>query len=111
MSEQAADKVGIVLSTEAAPGVLHQLTGVIARHHGDIRSVSIIEDLPTDTRIYFELDLPGAVEALIGDLKALGGSKNRDARPIPTKDLRQTDHHHGRRRAGRTSRLGCDFRG
>ena len=71
MSELAADKVGLVLSTEAAPGVLHQLTGVIARHRGDIRSVSIIEDLPTDTRIYFELDLPGTVELLVDDLRAL----------------------------------------
>ena len=71
MSEPAADKVGLVLSTEAAPGVLHQLTGVIARHQGDIRSVSIIEDLPTDTRIYFELDLPGTVELLVKDLRAL----------------------------------------
>jgi len=67
----AADKVGLVISTKAAPGVLHQLTGVIARHQGDIRSVSIIEDLPTDTRIYFELDLPGAVDALVGDMRAL----------------------------------------
>ncbi len=71
MSEPAADKVGLVLSTEAAPGVLHQLTGVIARHQGDIRSVSIIEDLPTDTRIYFELDLPGSVEWLVQDLGVL----------------------------------------
>jgi energy-converting hydrogenase B subunit Q len=61
----------VVLSTKAAPGVLHQLTGVIARHQGDIRSVSIIEDLPTDTRIYFELDLPGTVDALLTDLRAL----------------------------------------
>jgi energy-converting hydrogenase B subunit Q len=71
LSEPAADKVGLVLSTEAAPGVLHQLTGVIARHQGDIRSVSIIEDLPTDTRIYFELDLPGSVEWLVQDLGVL----------------------------------------
>ena len=71
MSEVAGDKVGVVLSTKAAPGVLHQLTGVIARHQGDIRSVSIIEDLPTDTRIYFELDLPGTVDALLTDLRAL----------------------------------------
>ena len=71
MNEQSSDKVGLVLSTEAAPGVLHQLTGVIARHQGDIRSVSIIEDLPTDTRIYFELDLLGTVESLVEDLRAL----------------------------------------
>jgi energy-converting hydrogenase B subunit Q len=71
MSDHPPDKVGIVLSTAAAPGVLHQLTGVIARHLGDIRSVSIIEDRPTDTRVYFELDLPGAIDALLADLRAL----------------------------------------
>jgi uncharacterized protein with ACT and thioredoxin-like domain len=52
----------------SAPGVLHQLTGAIARHNGDIRSVSIneeqrgSEDHPAEARIYFELDLPGAPE-------------------------------------------------
>jgi len=60
-----------VLTTVSAPGVLHQLTGVIVRHNGDIRSVSIIEDQPTGTRIYFELDVPGPVDALIQDLKGL----------------------------------------
>ena len=57
--------------TANAPGVLHQLTGVIARHAGDIRSVSTIEDLPTHTQIYFELDLPGAPKELITDLEGL----------------------------------------
>jgi len=76
VSEPAADKVGLVLSTVAAPGVLHQLTGVIAKHHGDIRSVSIIEDLPTDTRIYFELDLPGAGDELVEDMRALEVVRN-----------------------------------
>jgi len=54
-----------------APGVLHQLTGVIARHEGDIRSVSIIEEHPADTRVYFELDLPGTPEHLMEDLRQL----------------------------------------
>jgi len=63
--------VGLVLTTVSAPGVLHQLTGVIIRHNGDIRSVSIIEDQPTGTRIYFELDVPGPVDALMLDLKGL----------------------------------------
>src|SRR5205823_1455730 len=52
-------------------GVLHDVTGVIARHLGNIRSVSIIEELPTETRIYFELDLPGSREELLLDLRAL----------------------------------------
>jgi len=50
---------------------LHQLSGVILRHSGNIRSVSIIEDQPTVTRIYFELDLPGVVEALAQEIEAL----------------------------------------
>ena len=53
------------------PGVLHQLTGVIARHNGDIRSVSIIEDQPSQTRVYFELDLPRAPDVLVRELAAL----------------------------------------
>ncbi|HZS54559.1 MAG TPA: DUF5612 domain-containing protein [Bryobacteraceae bacterium] len=61
----------MVLQTVNGPGVLHQLSGVIARHGGDIRSVSIIEDQPVETRVYFELDLPNAPDVLIHDLAAL----------------------------------------
>jgi energy-converting hydrogenase B subunit Q len=57
--------------TASAPGVLHELTGVIARHNGDIRSISIIEEQTTEARIYFEVDLPGASEALLSDLERL----------------------------------------
>ena len=60
-----------MVGTVSAPGVLHQLTGVIARHQGDIRSVSIIEDHPVDTRVYFEVDLLGSEQALIQDLQEL----------------------------------------
>ncbi len=51
--------------------MLYQLTGVIAQHEGDIRSVSIIEDQPLETHIYFELDLPGPAERLVAELRAL----------------------------------------
>jgi len=60
-----------VLVTGNGPGVLHQLTGVIFRHSGDIHSVSIAEDRPAQSRIYFELDLPGAPETLVADLERL----------------------------------------
>lgn len=50
---------------------MHQVTGVIFRHSGDIRSVSIIEDQPVQTRTYFELDLAGSPESLIEDLGRL----------------------------------------
>lgn len=71
MSEADQNKAGLVLMVANAPGVLHQLTGVIARHEGDIRSVSIIEEHPADTRVYFELDLPGTPEHLMEDLRQL----------------------------------------
>ncbi len=71
MSSLPADKSGFVIVAFNGPGVLHQLTGVIAAHHGDIRSISLIEEQPPDTRIYFELDLPGEEEALAADLRKL----------------------------------------
>lgn len=42
----------------AGPGFLHQLTGVILRHRGDIVSVQIIESRP-QSRTYFEVEMPG----------------------------------------------------
>ena len=51
----------------SGPGVLHELTGVIAHHNGDIASVSIIEEQP-ESRIYFEINLPEAPEILQADL-------------------------------------------
>lgn len=63
--------MGLLLQTVNGPGVLHQLTGVIAHHKGDIRSVSILEDQPTETGVYFELDLPQSPDVLIQDLGAL----------------------------------------
>ena len=51
--------------------MLHQLTGVIARHEGDISTVEILSNLPEHTGTYFEVTLPGSPEALIEDLKQL----------------------------------------
>ncbi len=61
----------MLITTVSGPGVLHQLTGVIAQHNGDIRSISIVEDQPVDTRVYFELDLPGSLEALVENISQL----------------------------------------
>jgi energy-converting hydrogenase B subunit Q len=72
----ATDKTGLVIVAFNRPGVLHQLTGIIVQHKGDIRSVSIIEDAPSETRIYFELDLPGPAETLAADLRALSAVRS-----------------------------------
>lgn len=64
-------RVGLLIHTEPGPGVLHRVTGVIAEHGGDIVSVDILESRPPQTRVYFELDLPGAVDRLVDDIRAL----------------------------------------
>jgi len=64
------ETIGIVVVARSGPGVLHQLTGVIAHHSGDIASVSIIEEQP-ESRIYFEINLPEAPSILQTDLESL----------------------------------------
>ena len=66
-----AQKVGITVQADAGPGILHQLTGVIARHRGDISSVDIIGQGAEGARIYFEIDLPESPDALIAELRGL----------------------------------------
>jgi energy-converting hydrogenase B subunit Q len=66
-----ADKIGIAIHTQSGPGVLHQLTGVMARHQGDIASVEILESRSPESRIYFEIELPGEPSTLVTDLEAL----------------------------------------
>ncbi len=66
----SAEATGIVVVARSGPGVLHELTGVIARHNGDIGSVSIIEEEP-ESRIYFEIKLIEAPEILKEDIEAL----------------------------------------
>jgi energy-converting hydrogenase B subunit Q len=61
-----AERIGFVVVARAGPGVLHELSGIIARHDGDIASVEIIEAW----RTYFEVDLPGDPERLREDLQA-----------------------------------------
>ncbi len=70
-----SDKFGLVILAEGGPGVLHQLTGVIAAHSGDIASIEIVESQP-HSRIYFEIELPGEAAALQSDLMALSIVKN-----------------------------------
>lgn len=65
-----AEQVGIVVLARSGPGVLHELTGIIARHDGDIASVEIIEQRPPESRVYFEVDVPGSPEKLRADLEA-----------------------------------------
>jgi energy-converting hydrogenase B subunit Q len=60
------NKHGLLIEAGAGPGVLHQVTGVMADYEGDIGSVSILENSPTGSRVYFELTTPRFEEMLEG---------------------------------------------
>lgn len=62
-----AQKIGIEVTAATGPGILHQLSGVIAAHHGDITSVEIINPRHT----YFEIEFPGDSAELAAALRAL----------------------------------------
>ncbi len=64
-------RIGLVVVARSGLGVLHELTGVIAKHRGDILSVEIIEERPPESRIYFEIDLPVEAAALLADIEEL----------------------------------------
>ena len=63
--------LGLLVRARSGTGVLHQLTGVIARHRGDITSVEIVERSDQESRVYFEVLLPEEVpaDALVAELR------------------------------------------
>jgi len=63
--------LGLHVRARSGPGILHQLSGVIARHQGDITSVEIVERSEAASRVYFEIELPGTADALLSELRAL----------------------------------------
>ena len=58
------------MTAPTGPGVLHQLTGVIARHGGDISSVEILSDWEGLSRTYLEITAEDTA-ALVAELRAL----------------------------------------
>ena len=65
------DRIGLQVRASAGPGVLHQLTGAIAQLRGDISSVEISSQGPTEDLVNFEIDLPGSVDQLVQALQDL----------------------------------------
>ena len=98
------DRIGLQIRTATGPGVLHQLTGVIAQQRGDISSVAIASQSAAEDRVYLEIDLPGRAEDLVAALEVLDVVRGVEVVDTLKHDLRQADHHHGRRRAGRPGR-------
>lgn len=64
-------KIGLHVHSASGPGILHQLSGVIARHHGNIISVMIVGEKNDTERVYFEVEAPGAAQSIVEDLKKL----------------------------------------
>jgi energy-converting hydrogenase B subunit Q len=60
-------RVGIEVTADPGPGILHQLSGVIAAHQGDIVSVEIVEP----RRTYFEIAIPGGPDPMLAALRRL----------------------------------------
>ena len=61
-----SEKIGLLVEADPGPGILHQLTGVIARHGANITSVDIVEERQT----YLEIETTGEA-AVIEDLSKL----------------------------------------
>ncbi|WP_321478099.1 DUF5612 domain-containing protein [uncultured Paludibaculum sp.] len=66
------ERIGAVISVVNAPGVLHELTGIIAEHEGNIISVEMLASPdPAESRIYFEIELETEPAGLLVDLGAV----------------------------------------
>ena len=74
--------IGIDVRTRSGPGVLFELTGIIARHQGDITSVEILAGADDESRVYFEIRLPGEAGPLLDDLRR--SPVVRDLAPVAT---------------------------
>jgi energy-converting hydrogenase B subunit Q len=66
----AVKTIGLLIEASSGPGVLHQTTGVIARHEGDITLVEIIERGSEVDRLYLEVEVPGETQPLVDELRA-----------------------------------------
>ena len=77
-SSTGTGRIGIAVIAVNGPGVLHQLSGVIAGRNGDITSVEITDRRPTESALYFEVDLPEAPDTLLAELRATRVVKSAD---------------------------------
>lgn len=70
MTTPAPDRFGLRIDAHDQPGVLHDLTGIIARHNANISSLEILESTSSGiSRLYVEVDWPADLDALVADLQ------------------------------------------
>ena len=64
-------KFGVEVVAASGPGVLHELTGVIAQQQGNILSVEILEAKAPNDLLVFEIDAPGDPSGIVAGLAGL----------------------------------------
>jgi energy-converting hydrogenase B subunit Q len=79
------ERLAILVTAATGPGVLHQLTGVIARRQGDITSVEILPGLADASRTYLEISAVSEAAAMLDELRALSIVRSLDV--VPTFQL------------------------
>ncbi|MSR22971.1 MAG: hypothetical protein EXR92_05430 [Gemmatimonadetes bacterium] len=62
---------GLVIETTPGPGVLHQLSGVIARKGGNITWVVILDSQKPAETIFFEISDLSSLEEVVQEIRAL----------------------------------------
>jgi energy-converting hydrogenase B subunit Q len=60
-----------MVSTAEGVGILHQLTGVIARRGGNITGVEIQEEVAGEARTYFEVEIAENPQAIVDEMLTL----------------------------------------
>lgn len=66
-----AGSTALLIEAEDQPGVLFQLTKVIAAHQGNIGYIDIVRRLPESASVYLELQAVADLQKLIAEIKAL----------------------------------------
>ena len=70
-TESQGEALGLVVETESGPGILHQLTGVIASMGGDITWVVILGTKQPTESVFFEIQGLETLKPLIEELESL----------------------------------------
>src|SRR6266446_1025173 len=70
----------ISVTVEDRPGMLFKTTQVLTENAADIRYVDILHR-PAQTEIFFECELPTAIDPIIARLRTVDGVRNVAARP------------------------------
>jgi energy-converting hydrogenase B subunit Q len=69
--ESKGETLGLIVETESGPGVLHQLSGVIARMGGNITWVVILGSEHRRESVFFEIEELDSLGPIIDELLAL----------------------------------------